>query len=140
MDIVPIITKKVTYKIGVLKMASVIDGLVEQLGKLTVIEAGELSKKLEKVWNLDLAALTSAPAPIVEEIEAKLSKVVLLGFEDGKKIPVIQKIRQYREMGLLEAKTFVENTPSVVKEDLEKEEADKITKELESVGGKVEIK
>ena len=121
-------------------MASVIDGLVEQLGKLTVIEAGELSKKLEKAWNLNLTALTSAPAPIVEEIEAKLSKIVLIGFEDGKKIPVIQKIRQYKEMGLLEAKNFVENTPSVVKEDLEKEEADKITKELELVGGKVEIK
>ena len=88
-------------------MASVIDGLVQQLGKLTVIEAGELSKKLEKAWNLNLAALTSAPAPIVEEIEAKLSKIVLIGFEDGKKIPVIQKIRQYKEMGLLEAKTFV---------------------------------
>ena len=140
MGIVPIITKKVTYKIGVLKMASAIDSLVEQLGKLTVIEAGELSKKLEKAWNLNLAALISAPAPIVEEIEAKLSKIVLIGFEDGKKIPVIQKIRQYKEMGLLEAKNFVENTPSVVKEDLEKEEADKITKELESVGGKVEIK
>ena len=121
-------------------MASSIDSLVEQLGKLTVIEAGELSKKLEKVWNLDLAALTSTPAPIVEEIEAKLSKIVLIGFEVGKKIPVIQKIRQYKEMGLLEAKNFVENTPSVVKEDLEKEEADKITKELELVGGKVEIK
>ena len=107
MGIVPIITKKAIYKIGVLKMASVIDGLVQQLGKLTVIEAGELSKKLEKAWNLNLAALTSAPAPIVEEIEAKLSKIVLIGFEDGKKIPVIQKIRQYKEMGLLEAKTFV---------------------------------
>ena len=45
-------------------MASSIDSLVEQLGKLTVIEAGELSKKLEKVWNLDLAALTSTPAPV----------------------------------------------------------------------------
>jgi len=121
-------------------MASVIDGLVEQLGKLTVIEAGELSKKLEKAWNLNLAALTSAPAPIVEEIEVKLSKVILIGFEVGKKIPVIQKIRQFKEMGLLEAKNFVEDTPSVIKEDLEKEEADKITKELELVGGKVEIK
>ena len=140
MGIVPIITKKVIYKIGVLKMASAIDGLVEQLGKLTVIEAGELSKKLEKAWNLNLAALTSAPAPIVEEIEVKLSKVILIGFEVGKKIPVIQKIRQFKEMGLLEAKNFVEDTPSVIKEDLEKEEADKITKELELVGGKVEIK
>ena len=121
-------------------MATSIDSLVEQLGKLTVIEAGELSKKLEKAWNLNLAALTSTPAPIVEEKEVKLVKVILIGFEVGKKIPVIQKIRQFKEMGLLEAKNFVENTPSVIKEDLEQEEADKITKELELVGGKVEIK
>ena len=124
-------------------MASVIDGLVEQLGKLTVIEAGELSKKLEKAWNLNLAALTSAPTPIVEEIEAKLSKIVLIGFEDGKKIPVIQKIRKHKEMGLLEAKNFVESSiekPNEIKTDIEKEEAETIKKEVEEVGGKVEIK
>lgn len=124
-------------------MASVIDGLVEQLGKLTVIEAGELSKKLEKAWNLNLAALTSAPAPIVEEIEVKLSKVILIGFEVGKKIPVIQKIRKYKEMGLLEAKNFVEGSienPNEIKTDIEKEEAETIKKEVEEVGGKVELK
>ena len=124
-------------------MATSIDSLVEQLGKLTVIEAGELSKKLEKAWNLNLAALTSAPAPIVEEIEAKLSKIVLIGFEVGKKIPVIQKIRKYKELGLLEAKNFVEGSiekPKDIKLDIEKEEAETIKKEVEEVGGKVEIK
>ena len=74
MGIVLILIKKVICKLKVLKMATSIDSLVEQLGKLTVIEAGELSKKLEKAWNLNLAALTSAPAPIVEEKVAKLVK------------------------------------------------------------------
>ena len=121
-----------------------IDSLVEQLGKLTVIEAGELAKKLEKAWNLDLNKILQTP--VQEFIEEKVQTtfdVVLTGFEDGKKIPVIQKIRKYKEMGLLEAKNFVEGSienPSEIKIDIEKEEAETIKKEVEEVGGKVEIK
>jgi len=119
-----------------------IDNLVEQLGKLTVIEAGELSKKLEKAWNLDLAALTAGPAQAVETAaeEDTLFDVILTGFADDKKIAVLKKCREYNEMGLLEAKTFVENCPSTLKEDIAKDEAEKIRKELEAIGGKVEIK
>ena len=121
-----------------------IDSLVEQLGKLTVIEAGELAKKLEKAWNLDLNKILQTP--VQEFIEEKVQttfNVVLSGFEDGKKIPVIQKIRKYKEMGLLEAKNFVEGSienPNEIKIDIEKEEAETIKKEVEEVGGKVEIK
>ena len=121
-----------------------IDNLVEQLGKLTVIEAGELAKKLEKAWNLDLNKILQTP--VQEFIEEKVQttfNVVLTGFEDGKKIPVIQKIRKYKEMGLLEAKNFVEGSvesPSEIKIDIEKEEAETIKKEVEEVGGKIEIK
>ena len=121
-----------------------IDSLVEQLGKLTVIEAGELAKKLEKAWNLDLDKILQTP--VQEFIEEKVQTtfdVVLTGFEDGKKIPVIQKIRKYKEMGLLEAKNFVEGSienSSEIKIDIEKEEAETIKKEVEEVGGKVEIK
>ena len=121
-----------------------IDSLVEQLGKLTVIEAGELAKKLEKAWNLDLNKILQTP--VQEFIEEKVQttfNVVLTGFEDGKKIPVIQKIRKYKEMGLLEAKNFVEGSienPNEIKTDIEKEEAETIKKEVEEVGGKVEIK
>ena len=121
-----------------------IDSLVEQLGKLTVIEAGELAKKLEKAWNLDLNKILQTP--VQEFIEEKVQttfNVVLTGFEDGKKIPVIQKIRKYKEMGLLEAKNFVEGSvesPSEIKIDIEKEEAETIKKEVEEVGGKVELK
>ena len=121
-----------------------IDSLVEQLGKLTVIEAGELAKKLEKAWNLDLDKILQTP--VQEFIEEKVQTtfdVVLTGFEDGKKIPVIQKIRKYKEMGLLEAKNFVEGSienPNEIKTNIEKEEAETIKKEVEEVGGKVEIK
>jgi len=120
-----------------------IDNLVEQLGKLTVIEAGELAKKLEKAWNLDLNKILQTP--VQEFIEEKVQttfNVILTGFEDGKKIPVIQKIRKYKELGLLEAKNFVEGSienPNEIKTDIEKEEAETIKKEVEEVGGKVEL-
>ena len=122
-------------------MASSIDSLVEQLGKLTVIEAGELSKKLEKVWNLDLAALTSTPTPVndVKE-ETSLVKVILTGFAPGKKIPIIKAIRPILELGLIEAKNFSEDLPKAVKEDLDKEEAEKLKQILEEAGGTVELK
>jgi len=122
-------------------MASSIDSLVEQLGKLTVIEAGELSKKLEKVWNLDLAALTSTPAPVndVKE-ETSLVKVILTGFAPGKKIPIIKAIRPILELGLIEAKNFAEDLPKAVKEDLDKADAEKLKQILEEAGGTVELK
>tara|TARA_B110000263_G_scaffold61094_1_gene52474 strand:- start:150 stop:524 length:375 start_codon:yes stop_codon:yes gene_type:complete len=117
-----------------------IDTLVEQLGKLTVIEAGDLAKKLEKTWGLDLNALTSTPAAVSEEKEESLFKVVLTGFNAGAKIGVIKAIRAFKDMGLLEAKTFVEEFPSVIAEDQEKKDADKIKADIESVGGTVELK
>jgi len=122
-------------------MASQLDSLVEQLGKLTVIEAGELSKKLEKVWNLDLSALTSAPAPVnVVDEETSLVKVILTGFAPGKKIPIIKAIRPILELGLIEAKNFAEDLPKAVKEDLDKADAEKLKQILEEAGGTVELK
>ena len=118
-----------------------LDNLIEQLGKLTVIEAGELSKRLEEAWGLDLSALTSAPVqvPVVEEVKTTAT-VVLLGFEDNKKIPVLQKIRKYKEMGLMEAKNFVEDLPGTVSDDILKEDAEAIKQQLEEAGGIVELK
>ena len=79
-----------------------IDTLVEQLGNLTVVEAGELAKKLEKTWGIDLAAIQgSAPAPVQEKTEESLFKVTLTGFEDSKKISVIKAVRAFKDMGLL---------------------------------------
>ena len=118
-----------------------IDNLIEELGKLTVIEAGELSKRLETAWGLDLTALTSAPAQasVVQE-ESTTATVMLLSFADGKKIPIIKAVRPMLDLGLLEAKNFVEDLPKVVKEDIEKEEAEKLKKILEEAGGTVELK
>ena len=117
-----------------------IDTLVEQLGKLTVIEAGELSKKLEKAWGLNLDALlyVPAPAPIVEEVKTTAT-IVLTGFEDNKKISVLQKVRKYRDMGLMEAKNFVEGLPGTVAEDILKEDAEAMKQQLEEAGGIVEL-
>jgi len=119
-----------------------INRLVEELGKLTVIEAGELSKKLEKAWGLNLDSIMSQPqaAQQEEKQEESLFKVVLTGFDAGKKIGVIKAVRALKEMGLLEAKNFVEDCPGTLKEDVEKEEAEKMQKELEAAGGKIELK
>ena len=118
-----------------------IDNLVEQLGKLTVVEAGELAKKLEKTWGIDLAAIQGgAPAPVQEEKEESLFKVTLTGFDATKKISVIKAIRAFKDMGLLEAKTFVEETPSVIAEDQSKEEADKLKTTMEEAGGLIDLK
>lgn len=119
-----------------------INRLVEELGKLTVIEAGELSKKLEKAWGLNLDSIMSQPqaAQQEEKQEESLFKVVLTGFDAGKKIGIIKAVRAFKEMGLLEAKNFVEDCPSTLKEDVEKDEATKIKEELEAAGGEVELK
>ena len=98
-----------------------IDTLVEQLGKLTEIEAGELSKKLEKAWGLYLDSLMNQPAQAQAQVveEKATASVILTGYPADKKISVLKKVREYIEgMGLLEAKNFVEDLPKTVKEDI----------------------
>ena len=126
-------------------MSSELDTLVERLGKLNVIEAGELAKKLEKAWGLDLDALMSQPAqaqaPVVEEKDT--ATVILKGFAGDKKIPVLKKIREYMDLGLLEAKNFVEGCieePKSVLEEVDKEKAEACKTALEECGGIVEMK
>ena len=118
-----------------------IDNLVEQLGKLTVVEAGELAKGLEKAWGLDLNALISAPVQALEpEPEVKTTAtVMLIGHADDKKISMIKAVRPILDLGLIEAKNFVEDLPRAVKEDIDKEEAEKLKKVLEEAGGIVEL-
>ncbi len=118
-----------------------IDTLVKELGQLTVLEALELSKKLSKEWNIDLDNLQAAPAqaPAVAT-ESSTVTVMLTGFGESKKIPVIKAVRPILDLGLLEAKNFVESLPKAVKEDIEKEEAEKLKKVLEEAGGTVELK
>ena len=119
-----------------------LETLVEQLGKLTVVEALELSKKLEEAWGVSATAASSTPvagATATAEAKSELT-VVLTGFNDNAKIPVLKKVREYTSLGLLEAKQFVEALPKPVKENIDKEEAEAMKKALEEVGGKVELK
>ena len=118
-----------------------INALVKELGQLTVLEALELSKQLSKEWNIDLDSLQAAPAQVAEIVaESTTATVMLTSFADGKKIPIIKAVRPMLDLGLLEAKNFVEDLPKVVKEDLEKEEAEKLKKIIEEAGGTVELK
>ena len=122
-------------------MSEKLETLVEQLGKLTVVEALELSKKLEEAWGVTATMGAAAPAaggaPVEETAEVD---VILAGYNDNAKIPVLKKVREFTQLGLLEAKTFVEGLPKPIKQGIDKDEADKIKKALEEVGGKVEIK
>ena len=118
-----------------------IDTLVKELGQLTVLEALELSKKLSKEWNIDLDAVQAAPAQVAEVVEESTTATIMLtGFAPGKKIPIIKAIKPMLDLGLLEAKNFVEDLPKLVKEDIDKEEAEKVKKILEEAGGTVELK
>ena len=122
-----------------------LNALVDQLSELTVLEAAELSKLLEEKWGVSAAAAVAAPAaggagaaaPAVEE---KTEFDVVLTGDGGKKINVIKEVRAITGLGLTEAKTLVESAPKAVKEGVNKEEAEKVKKQLEEAGATVEIK
>lgn len=125
---------------------SKLEKLVEELSTLTVLEAAELSKLLEDRWGVSAAAPVAmampvgggAAAPVVEE---KTEFTVVLAGAGDKKIEVIKVVRQIVPgLGLKEAKDLVEAAPKPVKEGVSKDEAEKIKKELEAVGAKVELK
>ncbi|MGD9741335.1 MAG: 50S ribosomal protein L7/L12 [Dongiaceae bacterium] len=119
--------------------------LVDELSKLTVIEAAELSKKLEEAWGVSAAAPVAvaaagggaaAAAPAAEQTEF----TVVLAAAGEKKINVIKEIRAITNLGLKEAKDLVEGAPKTVKEGVNKQEAADIKKKLEDAGAKVELK
>ena len=118
--------------------------LVDELSKLTVLEAAELSKKLEEAWGVSAAAPVAvaaaaggaAAAPAAEQTEF----TVVLTEAGDKKINVIKEIRAITSLGLKEAKDLVEGAPKTVKEGVSKQEAADIKKKLEDAGAKVELK
>jgi large subunit ribosomal protein L7/L12 len=117
--------------------------LVDELSKLTVIEAAELSKKLEEAWGVSAAApvavaavAAAAAAPVAEQEEF----AVVLVAAGEKKINVIKEVRTITGLGLKEAKDLVEAAPKPVKEGVNKEEAAKLRKMLEDAGAAVEVK
>jgi large subunit ribosomal protein L7/L12 len=121
-----------------------LEQLVTDLSALTVIEAADLSKLLEEKWGVSAAApaaMAAAPAaaaaaPAVEKTEF----TVVLTEAGDKKINVIKEVRAITGLGLKEAKDLVEGAPKEVKADVSKDEANKIKKQLEDAGAKVELK
>jgi large subunit ribosomal protein L7/L12 len=120
-----------------------INKLVDQLSELTVIEAAELAKALEEKWGVSAAAAVAAApaaaaaAPAAEE---KTEFDVILTGDGGKKINVIKEVRAITQLGLGEAKALVEGAPKAIKEGVNKDEAEKIKKQIEEAGGTVELK
>ena len=121
--------------------------LVDELSKLTVLEAAELSKLLEEKWGVSAAAPVAvasagpagggaAAAPVEEQTEF----TVILAAIGEKKINVIKEIRTITGLGLKEAKDLVEGAPKTVKENVTKDEAAAIKKTLEEQGATVEVK
>ena len=122
-----------------------LNALVDQLSELTVLEAAELSKMLEEKWGVSAAAAVAA-APAAgggagaPAEEAKDEFDVVLTGDGGKKINVIKEVRAITGLGLTEAKALVEGAPKAVKEGVNKEEAEKLKKQLEEAGATVELK
>jgi large subunit ribosomal protein L7/L12 len=122
---------------------SKLEKIVEELSTLTVLEASELSKKLEEAWGVSAAAavaVSAAPAAVAEaEVQTEFD-VILESSADDKKINVIKEVRAITSLGLKEAKDLVEGAPKPVKQGVSKEEAEKLKKQLEAAGGKVSVK
>lgn len=122
-----------------------LDKLVGELSKLTVIEAAELSKKLEEVWGVSAAApVAVAAAPgageAAEVVAEKTEFDVILAVIGDKKINVIKEVRALTGLGLKEAKDLVEAAPKAIKEGVSKDESEAIKKKLEEVGATIELK
>ena len=117
--------------------------IVDDLSKLTVLEAAELSTMLEEHWGVSAAAPVAAAAaagPAAEAAEEKDEFDVILTAAGDKKINVIKEVRGITGLGLKEAKDLVEGAPKPVKEGISKGEAEELKKQLEEAGASVELK
>ena len=118
--------------------------IIDELSKLTVVEAAELSKQLEEKWGVTAAAAVAAPAAGAAAggapAEEKNEFTVVLASAGDKKINVIKEVRAVTALGLKEAKDLVEGAPKEVKAGINKKEAEEIKAKLEAAGAKVELK
>lgn len=121
-----------------------LDKLVDELSKLTVLEAAELSKKLEDHWGVSAAAPVAVAAAGGDAGGAAAAEQtefdVVLASVGEKKINVIKEVRGITGLGLKEAKELVESAPKAIKEGVSKEEAEELKKTLEEAGAEVELK
>ena len=118
--------------------------LVDDLSKLTVLEAADLAKLLEEKWGVSAAAAVAVAAgpgaAAAAPVEEKTEFTVVLAAAGDKKINVIKAVREITGLGLKEAKDLVEGAPKAVKEGVNKDEAAKLKKQLEEAGATVEVK
>ena len=116
--------------------------IIDELSKLTVVEAAELSKQLEEKWGVTAAA-PAAAAPAASgaaPAEEKSEFTIFLSSAGDKKINVIKEVRAITGLGLKEAKDLVEGAPKEVKKGVAKKDAEEAKKKLEAAGAKVELK
>ena len=114
--------------------------IIDELSKLTVVEAAELSKQLEEKWGVTAAAPVAAAAAPTPAAEEKSEFTIFLASVGDKKINVIKEVRSITGLGLKEAKDLVEAAPKEVKAGVAKKDAEEAKKKLESAGAKVELK
>ena len=119
--------------------------LVEELSKLTVMEAAELAKALEEEWGVSAAAAVAVAGPAAggdagAAAEEQTEFDVILTGDGGKKIQVIKEVRAITGLGLWEARALVEGAPKPLKEGVNKAEAEEIKGKIEAAGGTVELK
>ena len=115
--------------------------IIDDLSKLTVVEAAELSKQLEDKWGVTAAApVAAAPAAGAAPAEEKTDFTIFLAAAGDKKINVIKEVRAITGLGLKEAKDLVEGAPKEVKKGVPKKDAEEAKKKLEAAGAKVELK
>ena len=123
-------------------MSEKVTAMIEEIKGLTVLELSELVHALEEEFGVSAAAMAApaagGAAPAAEEKTE--FDVVLAGFDAAAKIKVIKAVREIAGLGLAEAKAAVEGAPTTMKEGLSKDDAEALKKQVEEVGGKVELK
>ena len=125
-----------------------VDDILDGIKELSVIEAAELSKKIEEEFGIQAAApvavaaagAAGAPAGGAEEAEEQTEFTVVIASAGDKKIQVIKEVRALTSLGLKEAKDLVDAAPKPVLENVPKEQADKAKEQLEAAGATVEVK
>ncbi len=131
-------------------MASSVDSIFDELGKLSVLDLVELKKKIEDEWGITAAAPVAVAAPGAAGVaggdgaaaaeEEQTAFDVVLAEAGGQKIQVIKVVRAITGLGLKEAKDLVDSAPKPIKEGVAREEADSIKAQLEEAGAAVEVK
>nr|YP_010865191.1 ribosomal protein L12 [Campylaephora boydenii]WGT74157.1 ribosomal protein L12 [Campylaephora boydenii] len=131
-------------------MTTKIDTIIDSLKELTLLEAAELVKQIEEVFDVDAsmasgAGVTMMPAmvgaDVTDDIEEKTEfDVILEKVDTSKKIAILKVVRSLTGLGLKEAKELVESAPKTLKESTSKEDAEEIKGKLEEAGAKVLIK